>query len=227
MKADRVNPGAQRSARPWSLDIFGRFRSHSQREWNPCFDSVPTGRRTFRACHLSLVRKIDYDPLPFTQGRITAFGLEKKFHDIDLFDGYPRAETARNFKYEIFRPDTRTLRCSDRNVQTVKALDSLHLRVFTPDENADSPEQVGDLIVIGSEEAPHGSIPHAVECDHNVHVRLEDIDLFTSNCFGFIESDCDGSVYYRCRIDRRSAASDFVKRGDPRALPGRGRLSQH
>jgi parallel beta-helix repeat protein len=159
---------------------------------------------------------IDYDPLPFTQGRITAFGPNKKVHEIELFEGYPAAETARNFKYEIFRPDTRTLRCSDRFVQTVEAVDSRHLRIMTPGEKSDSPEEVGDLIVIGSDDASHGSIPHAVECDHNVNVRLEKIDLFASNCFGFIESDCDGSVYYQCRIDRRSAPDDFVKRGDPR-----------
>ena len=159
---------------------------------------------------------IDYDPLPFTQGKITALSTDKKTQEIELFDGYPAAESARNFKYEIFRPDTRTLRCDDRFVKKIEAVGSRHLRITAPHENASSPEQVGDLIVIGSESAPHGSAAHAVECSHNVHVRLEDIALFASNCFGFIESDCDGSVYDRCRIDRRSVADDFVKRSDPR-----------
>jgi parallel beta-helix repeat protein len=44
---------------------------------------------------------------------------------------------------------------------------------------------------------------------------LENIDLFASNCFGFLEYNCDGSVYLRCRIDRRSPDEDFVKR-EPR-----------
>ncbi len=159
---------------------------------------------------------IDYDPLPFTQGRITGFIADKKAAEVELFAGYPDAETARNFKYEIFRPDTRTLRCSDRYVQKIEVVDARHLRIITPNEHADSPEQVGDLIVIGSEYAPHGSAAHAVACDHNVNVRLEKIDLFASNCFGFIEDDCDGSTYYRCRIDRRFAADDPVPRADPR-----------
>ncbi len=159
---------------------------------------------------------IDYDPLPFTQGRITSFGPDKRVQEIELFEGYPPAETARNFKYEIFRPDTRTLRCPDRFVQSLEAVDSRHLRILTPGEKADSPEQVGDSIVIGSEYAPHGSAAHAVECDDSVNVRLERIDLFASNCFGFIESGCDGNVYYKCRIDRRNASEDFAKRGDPR-----------
>lgn len=159
---------------------------------------------------------IDYDPLPFTQGRITGLSADKKTCEVELFAGYPPAEAARNFKYEIFRPDTRTLRCEDRYLSKVEVVDSRHLRLTAPGGRAGSAEQVGDLIVIGAEHAPHGSAAHAIECSQNQNVRLEDIDLFASNCFGFLEFECDGSVYYRCRIDRRSPASDPVKRADPR-----------
>lgn len=159
---------------------------------------------------------IDYDPLPFTQGRITGFSEDKHVHEIELFEGYPPAETVRNFKYEIFRPDTRTLRCEDRGLESIEVVDPRHLRLVRSGGSAKDVEQVGDLIVIGSEHAPHGSIPHAVECSRNVNVRLENIALFASNCFGFLETGCDGSVYQNCRIDRRPAAGDPVKRADPR-----------
>jgi hypothetical protein len=159
---------------------------------------------------------VDYDPLPFTQGRITALSSNKTISEVELFEGYPPAETARNFKYEIFRPDTRTLRCSDRGVEKIEVVDGRHLRIVVPGERPNSPEQIGDLIVIGSENAPHGSAAHAVVCDHNVQVRLENVVLYAANCFGFLEEGCDGSVYYRCRIDRRPAADDCVKRAVPR-----------
>jgi parallel beta-helix repeat protein len=159
---------------------------------------------------------IDYDPLPFTQGRITAFTGDKKSCEIELFEGYPPAEMARNFKYEIFRPDTRTLRCEDRFVEKIEVVDSRHLRLRTPRGRASDVEQVGDLMVIGAEYAPHGSAAHAIECSHSVNVRLEKIDLFASNCFGFLEYDCEGSTYDRCRIDRRSAVDDPIRRADPR-----------
>lgn len=159
---------------------------------------------------------IDYDPLPFTQGRIVGFSDHKKVHEIELFDGFPPANQVRNFKYEIFRPDTRTLRTSDQGPSGVEITGPRRIRVRVPGGRENDAEQIGDLIVIAAEYAPHGSAPHAVECNHNVNVRLEDVVLFASNCFGFIEQDCDGSVYYRCRVDRRSAADDFVKRGDAR-----------
>lgn len=159
---------------------------------------------------------IDYDPLPFTQGKITSFSPDKKIHYIELFDGYPTAETARNFKYEIFRPDTKTLRCDDRYPEKIEVLDSRHLAIHLPNAKKTDPEQVGDLIVIGSEYAPAGSIPHAIECNDSSNIRFEEIVLFASNCFGFLENNCDGNVYYRCKIDRRAPDSDIVKRAEPR-----------
>jgi hypothetical protein len=159
---------------------------------------------------------IDYDPLPFTQGRIVGFAEDKHIHEVELFAGYPAADQARNFKYEIFRPDTRTLRCDDRYPSKIEVAGPRRVRVQLPNGRASDPEQVGDLVVMGAEYAPHGSAAHAVECSHNVNVRLENIRLFAANCFGFLEYECDGSVYLNCQIDRRSAADDFVKRADPR-----------
>jgi len=159
---------------------------------------------------------IDYDPLPFAQGRITGFDDGRKVALVELFDGYPDANAARNFKFEIFRSDTRTLRCSDRYVKAIEVVDARHLRILMPDEWPDAPEQTGDLIVIGAEYAPHGNAAHAVVCEHDVRVRLENIDLFAANCFGFLEVACVGNIYERCRIDRRAAADDLVSRADPR-----------
>jgi parallel beta-helix repeat protein len=159
---------------------------------------------------------IDYDPLPFTQGRIAAVSADKQVYEVELFEGYPEATTVRNFKYEVFRPDTRTLRCEDRALSHIEVVDARHLRLTCPGRRDSHLEQPGDLIVIGSEYAPHGSAPHAVECSDSVNVRLEDIVLFASNCFGFIELNCDGSTYERCRIDRRSPETDPVKRASPR-----------
>ncbi|MGE5610812.1 MAG: hypothetical protein ACM359_16295, partial [Bacillota bacterium] len=148
--------------------------------------------------------------------RITGFSLDKRVHEIELFQGYPPAAAARKFKYEIFRPDTRTLRCEDHDLREIEVIDARHIRLTLSSGKAAGPERIGDQVVIGAEYAPHGSAAHAVVCDDSVNVRLEDIDLFASSCFGFLENNCDGSVYLRCRIDRRPPASDPVKRADPR-----------
>ena len=46
---------------------------------------------------------IDYDPLPFTQGKIMALAPDKKWIDIELFPGYPENKIL-PFKLEIFEP---------------------------------------------------------------------------------------------------------------------------
>jgi hypothetical protein len=45
---------------------------------------------------------------------------------------------------------------------------------------------------------------------------FEDITIFASPCFGFLEYGCHGSRYLRCRIDRRPPDDDPVKRAMPR-----------
>jgi len=72
---------------------------------------------------------IDYDPLPYTQGRIVKLSENNTVHDIELFDGYPRGDQVQNFKYEIFRPDTRTLRFGSYHEFRVVAQQANRIRV--------------------------------------------------------------------------------------------------
>jgi hypothetical protein len=157
---------------------------------------------------------IDYDPLPFTQGCITAIADNNTVHDVTLFDGYPRAEQVRDFKYEIFRPDTRTLRFGSYHDFCVEKLTPKRIRVKRGGRYQG--EKVGDIIVIGSEYAPDGQIPHALYITDSQQVVLEDVTLYASNCFGFFETGCRRTVYRRCRIDRRDPKDDLKSRADPR-----------
>ena len=158
---------------------------------------------------------IDFHPLPFTQGRITGFSADKGIHEIELFKGYPSAETARASKYEIFRPDTRTLRCDDRYPAKVEVIDAASPRC-SPGRKGRRPNKWATWWCWAPKMPTDGSAGHAVECSGNVNVRLENISLYASNCFGFLEYNCDGSTYYRCKIDRRPAADDPVQRASPR-----------
>jgi hypothetical protein len=162
---------------------------------------------------------IDYDPLPFTQGRITALSPDKRVHEITLFDGYPRAQAARNSKYEIFRPDTRELRRHSPSLETLEVIDDAHLRLTKSGGGPTDSEEVGDLVVISAEHAPGGSAAHAIECHGSKHVVLEDITLYASNCFGFLETGCEAITYRRCRYDRRPPETDLVAR-EPRIRSG-------
>ena len=159
---------------------------------------------------------IDYDPLPYTQGVITQISADTLTHTIELFDGYPDAYQVNGAKYEIFKPDTRTLRFGSYYGITYRALDARTLEVTRASWQSYEGEQVGDIIAIGTTYAPGGGIPHGVEVYESSDVVLEDITLYTANMFAFMENRCTNTHYLRCKVDRRPLDTDIVAREDPR-----------
>lgn len=160
---------------------------------------------------------IDYDPLPFTQGKIVKISADGLIHDIELFMGYPMSGNITGIKYEIFRPDTRMLRFGSYYGCKVTQPAKGRLRIVKPDQyRKKHPEKVGDIIAIDCGNAPGGSIPHAVFIHKSSQVQLESVKLYASNCFGFFESDCSKTVYRKCIVDRRPPETDIKKRADAR-----------
>jgi hypothetical protein len=160
---------------------------------------------------------VDYNPLPFTQGKIIAIAPDKSWMDFEVAEGYP--ENKLEERVQIYDPTTGELRRDDANwKQEIQALGGHRYRVtkdhYRYDSHNDS-EQVGDILVTNNIYGTPGG-PHAIELKNSKGVHLEDITLFASPCFGFLEYDCDGTHYTRCKIDRRDPADDPIKRALPR-----------
>jgi len=162
---------------------------------------------------------IDYDPLPFAQGRIVAISEDGRSLDIELVKGYPipsQDELKAQFSYEVFSQETKSLRCETAHSSETMRLASGAIRIVNNAAKPSFSERVGDILVFPVQNAPGGSIPHAVSCESSKGVRIENVTLYASNCFGFLENSCDGTIYKGCKIERRSPASDPVERAMPR-----------
>ncbi|MFA5688191.1 MAG: hypothetical protein WC959_03440 [Kiritimatiellales bacterium] len=157
---------------------------------------------------------IDYDPLPFTQGRVTAVSGDGMELDVELFDGFPAADKAVPGPCEIFKADGAELRYGEYHLVAPEMIHARKLKVIkdSSQRNKLGGEQIGDILVLKAEHAPGGSIPHAVYASRSQNVRFENITLYAANSFGFFESDCDNTTYLRCVIDRRPLESDPVRR---------------
>ena len=157
---------------------------------------------------------IDYDPLPFTQGRITAMGPEKEWLEFKILDGYP--ENSLETRIEIFDAKTGELKVGTRwDWQPFEKIGERKYRVRRAQGYKFNPhdiEEVGDFLVTNNGFVPGGYSCHAIISSGNTETVLEDITLYASNCFGFLEYGCDRTTYLRCRYDRRSPASDPIKR---------------
>jgi len=170
---------------------------------------------------------IDYDPLPFTQGKIIGFGdddnKQRLTHEIQLFDGFLTSKYVDGMNYEIFDPSKRLLRYGNYYGIGVHKRSNRPKRItvtlphkYANNSNFKRPERIGDIIAIGCTHAPSGKIPHAVCAVNCSRLRMEDVTVYASNNFGFFERNCDASVYLRCKADRRSPATDPIPREDPR-----------
>lgn len=161
---------------------------------------------------------IDYDPLPFTEGRIVALAPDKSWIEFEIIDGYP--ETQLDERVEIFDPATHELRRETGGwAKVFEPLGNHRYRIAKPlgyHFAADwDTEQVGDILATRNC-FPDGAKGHAVNSTRCTGLELEDVTVYASSDFGFVENYCDGSTYLRCKVDRRPPETDPVKRGFPR-----------
>lgn len=159
---------------------------------------------------------IDYDPLPFTQGRIVAISEDKSRLDVEIIEGFPEPGSGKG-SVEIFDPATSRLRGRVTYFSTrCEPSGPLKATLIKSNAQPDPAEQVGDIALIKAAYAPGGEIPHAIMASNCEGLTLEKVTLFASNSFGFFETGCDGSKYVECRVDRRPAAEDTTAREIPR-----------
>ena len=165
---------------------------------------------------------IDYDPLPFTQGRITALAPDKSWVEFELFQGYP--ENVGTF-IEIFDGGGEGLKSLTRyGWRNVEKLGERSYRIHKSENYSYDPgsdrEEVGDILVAASDHTPGGYIPHAIVSSACENLRLEDVTLYASNCFSFFEVGCDNTTYLRCALKPRPLEEDIQPRGMRRIRSG-------
>lgn len=145
---------------------------------------------------------IDYDPLPFTQGRIVEISEDRKSHVIEIMDGFPPAEDAYVFKHAVYTPKGE-LRFGSYYQFKLEVLSTNRLRIFGLHPKKDGGEQVGDIVVVGAEHLKGPYRAHAIDVRNSVGTEFDGIKLYSSPCFGFLEVASSRSVYRNCLIDRR------------------------
>lgn len=160
---------------------------------------------------------VDYDPLPFTQGRIVEISDDTADLTLEILDGYPEPKEVSG-SMEIFDPETAQLRDRTTHFGATGRMESPMRAIITKRAASEeyAIEQVGDIAVISVTYAPGGRQPHAIMATDSEGLVFEDITLYSGPTFGFFENGCNGSRYTRCRVDRRAPGNDPVTRGMPR-----------
>ena len=160
---------------------------------------------------------IDYDPLPFTQGRIVRLAPDRGWFEFEVIEGYPDFSKVEK-RVEIFDAASGELlrELPDSEIAAVHPMGERHFRIVRP-KGFSFPdrvyqEQIGDILVTNQRSA-NGTGDHAIVATDCAGLKLEDVTLYASPLFGFLELRCDGTNYRRCKIDRRPQEEDPIKRG--------------
>lgn len=154
---------------------------------------------------------VDYDPLPFTQGRIVGMSDDKTQLTVDILEGY--TTNLRNDKLEIYSPKTGELVTRTYYSVTYDVDEANKSVVFTKKPQANeqhSFEELGDIIVFDTYNKRFS--PHSILMRDSEGLVLEGITVYSGTTFAFFEMSCNGSKYVNCKVDRRPLESDIKPR---------------
>lgn len=146
---------------------------------------------------------IDYDPLPFTQGRIVEISADRKSHIIEIMEGFPPASDDYIFKHSIYTAEGE-LRFGNYYQYQLEVLSDGRLKVFGLSNRVDGGEEVGDIVVVSNRHLSGRYIPHAIMVNDSLGTVFDGVTIYSSPCFGFFEQDSSGSIYRNCVVDRRA-----------------------
>jgi hypothetical protein len=157
---------------------------------------------SFNSCRDITLRgfTIDYDPLPFVQGRITGRSEDGKTYEFTVADGYPglRAEDVRHYRQAyIFEPTETRWKpwvpdIYARKVEIVDERNGRFIMGYVPTHH--ELIAVGDRIVLTLRS---GSAIRMNDCEN---VRLEDVTFLAAPGCAYLGRYMRGDNYYRYTI---------------------------
>lgn len=152
---------------------------------------------------------IDCDTLPFTQGKIVAIDkADRMWWEIEIMGGYPLGNLGKSMpdRVQIFDPKTNNLK---KNLYTyfpgvfskVEKVGERRFRFEKKKKNPDSNEVLGDFVVMTL--PSRGTRAHSVVTTKSKNIQYEDVIIYSGNCFGFFEDQCESNSYNRCQVNKK------------------------
>ena len=166
------------------------------------FSDIEGTTWSFNSCRNITLRgfTIDYDPLPFIQGRITGRSEDGRRYDFTVCEGYPglREEDSEHYRQAyIFQPDEARWKpwVPDIYARQVEIVDQRHGRFimgYVPKYH--ELIEVGDRIVLTLRS---GGAIRMNDCEN---VRIEDVTFLASPGCAYLGRYMRGDNYYRYTI---------------------------
>jgi hypothetical protein len=139
---------------------------------------------------------VDYDPLPFTQGKVTAIAPDQSSIDITLDAGYPRQPYSR---IDLCAPATHFRKRGMPFLwgTTAEMIGADVVRVHL--SGIGKAAALGDLASLST--GPVGGAPHAISLENCAGMVFDHVTVYTAPGMGIIEDGGEGGMHYmNCRV---------------------------
>jgi hypothetical protein len=138
---------------------------------------------------------IDYDPLSFTQGVVTAWAPDGSYFEVTLDKGYPQNPGKNYSRMDLYDPKTLKIKPDHWTISAEKDREIIVVepgKVRVPWGNKANRNniEVGDLIALC------GGGSHGIGVTRCSHCTFRDVTIYTGFCFGVIEYDGEGANRY-------------------------------
>ena len=140
---------------------------------------------------------VDYDPLPFTQGRVVAVADDKSWIDVKLDEGYPQQPFSR---IDVVDPTTRFRKRGMPFLWGTKATMITNGVVRVALVGIGNAAAVGDLASLSAGPDAAG-IPHGITLERCSNTVLERVTVHAAPGMGILEAGGEGGTQLRgCRV---------------------------
>ncbi|OHB60213.1 MAG: hypothetical protein A2Y12_10320 [Planctomycetes bacterium GWF2_42_9] len=156
---------------------------------------------------------IDYDPLPYTQGRIIDVNAEDEYFDLDIEEGFPEldkpwfaAASEKNVAFGmLFDGNMPVIKANAPDHIFFKSWQKISGRVYRLNSRPDQKSKVayiakGDRFVLLARLAGGGAGIYFGDCER---CGLEDVKIYASNSGAVIAVSCNELVFRRLEVKRR------------------------
>jgi hypothetical protein len=140
---------------------------------------------------------VDYDPLPFTQGKVVKVADDFSSIDVDIDAGYPDKPYSR---IDVCDPQTRHRKRGMPFLWGTSAVMVGDHTVRISEKDIGKVALVGDPVSLSTGPAPNHP-PHGITVEECSNMTFNDVTVFTAPGFGIVDSDGEGNMHYNhCRV---------------------------
>ena len=150
----------------------------------------------------------DFDPLPFSQGKIIDIDKGKRmWWIVELFKGYTQKQLMCD-RIQIFDPHTLNLKKNgftywENEFEKIEKIGDRKIKIYKSRYSPKDFEELNDLVVLTAGTMHSAHDIYSIVIKKSKNITLSEVTVYSSTCFSFFEEECENNHYFKCRVTKK------------------------